>query len=155
MKGIYFVENRCVGCEECVVRCQKAHDGEPRGYVTVAAGFFPFPLQCRQCQEAPCKTVCPSEALQRNEHGSIEADTDKCIGCGTCATVCPFGIIRLSPVTGKVLKCDMCADRLADGLEPACVEACPKNAIAYGEIEDTQQTRRQKLAAYVKSSLGF
>jgi len=155
MKGIYFIENRCVGCEECMVACEKAHEGQSRAYVTMAGGFFPFPMQCRHCQDAPCKAVCPADALQRNEHGAIVADTEKCIGCGTCASVCPFGVLRLNPNTGKILKCDLCFERLADGLEPACVTACPKGAILFGEIEDQQATRREKLAGYVKSSLGF
>lgn len=155
MKRIYFVQSRCVGCEECCIRCGKAHGGDERGFVAIADGFFPFPVQCRHCGDAPCKTVCPADALQRNEFGAITADTERCIGCGTCVSVCPFGVLRLSPVTGKVIKCDLCSDRLAEGLEPACVEACVKKAIQFGEVEEQLSNRRTQLASYVKTSLGF
>ena len=85
--------------------------------------------------------------------GAVVVNIDKCIGCGSCVMVCPFGILRLSENTGKVVKCDMCIDRIEKGEEPICVAQCPKGAIMFGEIDEPLVTRRQHLAKQVKTAL--
>ena len=61
--------------------------------------------------------------------GEVVLDIGKCTGCGECMTVCPFEAIRKVPDGKGVVKCDLCAGRLNEGLVPACVEACPTRAI--------------------------
>ena len=153
MKKIYFVPNRCVGCEECVVACEKVHDWESRNFVEMADGYFPFPMRCNHCEDAPCKAICPTEAIFRTEMGAVVVNTEKCIGCGSCVMVCPFGILRLSDHTGKVVKCDMCTDKIEKGEEPICVAQCPKDAIMFGEIDEPLVNRRKSMAKQVKTAL--
>ena len=63
-------------------------------------------------------------------------DEKKCIGCGACAQACPYGAPVLDETAHKMHKCDVCADRLVQGLRPICVEACPQRAIEFGEISE-------------------
>lgn len=82
-------------------------------------------------------------------------DRDKCIGCGTCVAVCPFGVPRLSERNHKVIKCDQCDELVQAGEEPRCVTACPKGALLFVEADVPQQDRRQRVASMVKASLGL
>jgi Fe-S-cluster-containing dehydrogenase component len=67
-----------------------------------------------------------------------------CIGCGICASVCPFGAIHFSG--GKAIKCDLCLDRLKEGRPPACVEMCPAMATQFGELEEVGKAKREYTA---------
>jgi len=91
-----------------------------------------MPLLCRHCERAPCIEVCPTKALYRDGDGAVVADSFRCIGCMMCGLVCPFGIPELDTANKAMAKCDLCADRRARGLPPACVAACPTDAIVYG-----------------------
>src|SRR5690606_14625020 len=70
-------------------------------------------------------------------------DPDICFGCGYCTWVCPYNAPQLDPVKGQVEKCNMCVDRLEEGLKPACVSACVGNALDFGVIENMPQQREQ------------
>ena len=153
MKQIYLVPNRCMGCEECLVACEKAHDWETRGYVEVVDGYFPYPMRCNHCQDAPCKAVCPADAIKRSATGAVVVETTRCIGCGSCALVCPFGVPYVSDRSGKVVKCDMCDDRVSRGEDPICVAQCPKQALAFGEKSEPLADKRQRVARQVKAAL--
>jgi Fe-S-cluster-containing dehydrogenase component len=155
MKQVYFIPNRCMGCEECVIACAKAHGWESRAYVEVVAGYFPFPMRCNHCADAPCQAVCPAQAISRTAQGMVVVDTDKCIGCGTCVIACPFGVPRISETTHKVIKCDGCQDKVAQGEVPVCVAACPKGAIQFGDYAEPLQNRRLRLASQVKTAVAL
>jgi formate dehydrogenase beta subunit len=91
---------------------------------------------CMHCTNAACVTVCPSGALYYNkETKTVGLDHDKCIGCQECAAACPFEIPRYDSKTDKVYKCDMCESRITNGLDPACVKACPTGALKWGDKE--------------------
>ena len=153
MKQISLVPNRCMGCEECLVACEKVHDWESRAYVEMVDGYFPFPMRCNHCQDAPCKAACPTDAIKRSATGAVIVDMERCIGCGSCAVVCPFGVPYVSAKSGKIVKCDMCDERVAAGNDPVCVSACPKQALAFGEDSAPSIPRRQRLARQVKAAL--
>ena len=157
MKRIVAKVDRCMACKACEIACALAHAGtedlveaiarsaRPRIYVE-AAGGLAVPLQCRHCDDAPCVRVCPSGALSRLSEGApVLVDAEKCIGCGFCVQVCPFGVIRLAGPRA-VIKCDLCIDRRAKGLEPACVSACPVGALAFEEIDEGSRQKRARLA---------
>jgi carbon-monoxide dehydrogenase iron sulfur subunit len=123
----------------------------PRIFIE-AAGAFAVPLQCRHCEDAPCARVCPSGALSRpSEAEPVLIDQEKCIGCGFCVQACPFGVIRLAPSPGSdakaVIKCDLCFGRQAQGLQPACVEACPVRALKFVEVEENARQARRTAAS--------
>lgn len=152
MKQVYLIPNRCMGCEECVVSCEKAHDWESRAFVEIVDGYFPFPMRCNHCQDAPCKAACPNDAIKHSSTGAVVVLMDRCIGCGTCSIVCPFGVPVVSSRTGKVVKCDLCDDRVARGERPICVDSCPKGALEFGERDEPLAGRRQQLAQQVKAA---
>src|SRR5438046_1266369 len=73
------------------------------------------------------------------------ADQDRCIGCGYCIAGCPFDIPRISKRDHKAYKCTLCSDRVAVGLEPACIKACPTGALVFGTKEDMQQHAAERV----------
>lgn len=171
---IYADPQKCLGCKSCEIACGLAHsktdlitavlEGDrirPRNRVVQAEGFK-VPLQCRQCEDAPCAQVCPSGAIGQRD-GMVFLNRDLCIGCKSCAMVCPYGAIRVrSEAQGKgdgrikrakALKCDLCVETNGgiDGEACACVKACPTKAIALVDYEEliqrSMEARAKEIAA--------
>ena len=89
------------------------------------------------CAEPGCLKSCPAPgAIVQYSNGIVDFHEENCIGCGYCITGCPFNIPRLSKKDSKVYKCTLCSDRVAVGLEPACIKACPTGALVFGTKED-------------------
>ena len=124
-----------------------------------------YPLLCNHCTNPPCVRVCPTQATYRMEDGIVAMDYHRCIGCRFCMAGCPYGARSFNfvdprkylsnPVPnpafptrmiGGVEKCTFCAERLAAGQMPACVEAAG-GKILFGDLEDPNSTVRQALAA--------
>ena len=78
-------------------------------------------------------------------NGIVDFHEENCIGCGYCITGCPFNIPRLSKKDSKVYKCTLCSDRVAVGLEPACVKTCPTGALVFGSKEDMIQHAEERI----------
>jgi anaerobic dimethyl sulfoxide reductase subunit B (iron-sulfur subunit) len=144
--GIYFDQTRCTGCYTCVVACKDWHDIQAgsinRMRVTFhEKGSFPnlsaayLAVACCHCENPPCVTVCPAEAIvKREKDGIVLVDQDKCIGnkeChAACLKACPWDAPQFGPHEGaKMDKCDLCHDRLDKGQQTICVEACPMYAL--------------------------
>jgi formate dehydrogenase iron-sulfur subunit len=88
--------------------------------------------RCVHCDDAGCIKICPAPgALHKTKEGAVAFDKGKCIGCKLCVAGCPFDIPRYDE-KDKVSKCDLCSDRIVEGLEPACSKTCPTGAIRYG-----------------------
>jgi len=94
---------------------------------------------CKHCTHAACLEVCPTGALFRTEFDTVVVQQDICNGCGYCVPACPFGVLDRREDDGRVWKCTLCYDRLKDGQEPACAQACPTNSIQFGELEDLRE----------------
>lgn len=90
---------------------------------------------CMHCTDAACVKVCPSGALFFTEFGTVGIDRAKCIGCKECLFACPFEVPKYNRATDKVFKCDLCYDRLREGLLPACVKSCPTGALTFGAAD--------------------
>ena len=164
VKRIVADPQKCLACRTCELACALAHaesedlvkavvaaGARPRVYIE-AAGQLAVPLQCRHCDDAPCVQVCPSGALSGSTPSRPCWSTrSKCIGCEFCVQVCPFGVIRLAADRKAIIKCDLCAARLAAGLEPACVASCPVRASAFEEIEEDAARRRLQTALRLAS----
>jgi Fe-S-cluster-containing hydrogenase component 2 len=86
---------------------------------------------CRQCQDAPCLTVCPEDAIVKEDNvkGTICVEVETCAGCGLCVKACPFGGIQTEPVSKRAFKCELCEG------EPACVDFCPSDALSFVDQE--------------------
>lgn len=109
---------------------------------------------CQHCTDAPCSEVCPTGAIHRNdETGFVEVDQDKCIGCRRCSTACPFDVPRYHGDHSKIEKCDGCADRIAHGMEPACVSTCQPNALMFGDRDEMIAIARERVE--ILKSKGF
>jgi len=138
---------RCIGCHACTVACKSENDvplGYSRSWVEyIEKGDFPnvdrsfLPRLCNQCSKPACVDVCPTGATyKRKEDGIVVVDDDICIGCKYCIQACPYDARYLNPITGTVDKCDFCLHRVAQGLEPSCVNTCEGRARIFGDIND-------------------
>jgi len=148
---------RCVGCRSCEIACAVEHSASktlrgavresprPQRRVSVEmAGAHGLPIQCRQCEDAPCVAVCPTGALHREtDLGPVLVESEYCIGCRMCMLVCPFGVMGLSRDGKAAVKCDQCIERTSAGQDPACVSACPTGALQYVEMDDYLRQRRK------------
>jgi len=150
--------DRCTRCDDCVSACSRAHGGQPRfvRHGQVSLGFL-FPNACMHCQDPVCMIGCPTGAISRNsDGGQVVVNDQTCIGCSTCANSCPYENIRMverrhlgtkvvdqksNPVV-QATKCDLCYDQLGG---PACVRACPHDALNRGDFAETLAlTERRK-----------
>ncbi len=132
----------CTGCKACVSACHSLNGLEENetwrdvGLITGAGEAGEPYLQtvttaCHHCLEPACLEGCPVLAYDKNpETGIVRHLDDQCIGCQYCTMKCPYDVPKYSHRLGIVRKCDMCTDRLAVGEAPACVQACPHEAIS-------------------------
>ncbi len=105
--------------------------------------------QCMHCAEPGCLVACPADgAIVQYANGIVDFQQDQCIGCGYCMSGCPFNIPKFSPTSRKVFKCTLCSDRVNEGLEPACIKACPTGCLHFGtkdEMKELAETRALQL----------
>ncbi|MFC1861137.1 4Fe-4S dicluster domain-containing protein [Chloroflexota bacterium] len=156
-KAIYLDIERCVGCGACVVACMDQNDIYPeKGQIPykmiyqVEEGQYPnakiyyFSIGCFHCGDSPCLIACPTGAINRdNKTGAIIVNKELCIGCHSCALACPFGVPRYDS-EDKMQKCNLCTERVAAGLQPACVRVCPFGALKFEPINQIQQDKQLK-----------
>ena len=147
----HFDMTKCVGCKCCEVACAQ-QNGNPadvswRRVGEVEGGVFPdtqrlhLSMACNHCLDPSCMTGCPTQAYAKDpKTGIVLHDAEACIGCEYCIWNCPYSVPTFNEARGVVGKCDMCHERLADGDSPACVDACPSEALAI-EIVDVGQWR--------------
>jgi len=149
--------DRCIECRSCAAACYYSHADYPAvGFAR--AGWALLPMICRQCKAAACVAACPVEAMVRDASGVVRRGLFRCIGCGSCARACPFGVIPnelggtpvgcRSPegLTGhQVAKCDLCEDRTAADPDavPRCVAACPSGALQFADEHEAEQQHLQ------------
>ncbi|MGY6214653.1 formate dehydrogenase subunit beta [Methylolobus aquaticus] len=154
---------KCIGCKACQSACQEWND--LREEIGINEGSYQNPHDltanswtlmrfaeteqngtlewlirkdgCMHCADPGCLKACPSPgAIVQYSNGIVDFHEEHCIGCGYCIAGCPFDVPRLSKKDSKVYKCTLCSDRVAVGLEPACIKACPTQALVFGSKED-------------------
>lgn len=153
--AFYFDGTRCTGCKTCEMACKDYKDldlgiayrkvyevtlGETgldsQGCFTTSCVSYPLSMSCNHCDNPACTKVCPTGAMHKDEEtGLVSVDAAKCIGCGYCHMACPYNAPKVDRDKGHSVKCDGCAERLAAGEAPVCVEACPARALAFGPVE--------------------
>jgi carbon-monoxide dehydrogenase iron sulfur subunit len=143
-KEIFVRTDKCAGCQTCKIACAVEHSRSkslvaamletplPRSrvYVEGLSGDLKIPILCRHCEDAPCINACISGAISRSERNTVVTNSDKCIGCWTCVMVCPYGVIGRDKVEAKAYRCDRCPDLDT----PACVSACPTEALVFASV---------------------
>lgn len=166
---------RCIGCRACENACRLrwGQPGLPTGHFGYGEGEgrlsfttrtfvdnrqtnghkFPVKRQCMHCLDPACVSVCPVAALHKTARGSVVYDASRCMGCRYCMVACPFNVPRYEwheGLTPRVGKCDFCDDRVATGLAPACVAACPTGTLKFGKRADVIREARARLKAEPK-----
>ena len=183
----------CNGNGQCVEACHRENNHDratnqsyirvlemPRGTTDMEKGTTTYahdvpredkyylPVQCQQCDNPPCVTVCPVEATWKEEDGIVVVDYNWCIGCRYCEAACPYHARRFNwqaPTVppnqvnpdqgylsnrirpqGVVEKCHFCLHRTREGRLPACLEACPTGARIFGNLLDPESEIRWVLA---------
>ena len=148
-RAMVIDHQRCVGCDECARACADTHNGVAR-FVRTGPSFNGYAVAnaCMHCTNPPCLSDCPTGAIHRQSGGEVIIDEALCVGCGTCARSCPYDNITMFNFAGendnnksegenktddKAVKCDLCAGRRTG---PACVRACPHDAIARVDLSD-------------------
>ncbi len=141
--------DRCSGCKACVTACHALNgldDAESfRDVGLLIGGSVQLPViqhvttACHHCLEPACASACPVNAYEKNPvTGIVKHLDDQCFGCQYCTLACPYDVPKYHAAKGIVRKCDLCSDRLAVGEAPACVQACPHEAIRI-RVVSTQQ----------------
>ncbi|MBT5138964.1 MAG: polysulfide reductase NrfD [Acidimicrobiaceae bacterium] len=144
--GFLLDSDSCIGCHACTVACKSEHDvplGVNRTWVKyIETGSFPnvsrhfSVMRCNQCEDAPCMSICPTNALFRADNGVVDFNDDNCIGCKGCMNACPYDALYINPATNTANKCNFCNHRVEVGLEPSCVVVCPTHAIKIADLDD-------------------
>ena len=135
-----FDQGRCTGCEACAMACRMANRtgalGAWRRVHTFNRARHPdlpvvhLSLACHHCEDPACLWHCPAGAYARDPGtGAVVLRPERCMGCRYCTWACPHDAPRFAPAQGTVSKCTFCLDRQEQGLEPACVTACPVDAL--------------------------
>ena len=154
--GFHFNQTRCIGCYTCAVACKDWHD-IPEGPINwrqikpFEYGRFPtlflayLSSACYHCNNPPCIKVCPVNAItKRKNDGIVIVDSEQCIGnkeCDSkCLKACPYDIPQFgSEVNAKMLKCNFCLERIEQGQQTICVEACPMYALDAGPMDELRE----------------
>lgn len=154
--AFHFDGTRCTGCKTCEMACKDFKDlsvdtafrkvyevtlgtteRDANGCITSSCVSYPLSMSCNHCDDPACTKVCPTAAMHKDpETGLVSVDVDKCIGCGYCHMACPYNAPKVDREKGHSVKCDGCAERVAAGEKPVCVEACPARALDFGTIEE-------------------
>jgi len=165
--------SKCIGCKACQTACMEWND--LRDEVGTNVGVYDNPADltehswtvmrfseyenpagdlewlirkdgCMHCEDPGCLKACPSPgAIVQYNNGIVDFHEENCIGCGSCITGCPFNVPRISKKDGKAYKCTLCSDRVAVGLEPACIKTCPTGALMFGSKEDMIQQASERV----------
>ena len=145
--------DRCIECRSCAAACHVSHAGMPVVHFAMS-GVALLPLICRQCKAASCVEACPVEAMVRDDNGVVRRRLFRCIGCGSCARACPFGVLpnetagvpeavrSTGDISGhQIPKCDLCANRTeCDGeAVPRCVASCPTGALSFEDEHKAEE----------------
>ncbi|MDH5518281.1 MAG: dimethyl sulfoxide reductase anchor subunit [Gammaproteobacteria bacterium] len=152
--GFYFNADNCISCHACESACSEKNDLPAhlayRAVGYLEGGSYPsysrlnISMACNHCDDPVCLKGCPTRAYTKfAEYGAVLQDPDICFGCGYCTWVCPYNAPQLDMTKGHVHKCNMCVDRLEQGLKPACAAACLAGALDFGVTETTPENRQQ------------
>ena len=156
---------KCIGCLQCSSACkmvnqldldkprvwQKGDGLSARNWTSILQqpDNHYVRKQCRHCLEPACASACPVGALHTTKQGAVVYDSDKCLGCRYCMMACPYGIPRYDwdEAVPYVRKCIMCYDRIEEGKEPGCTEACPTGATIFGDRDKLLVEAHKRLKA--------
>jgi len=146
----------CWGCRTCEVAC-KQENRDPDGIrlikvlekgpepIKESPDFTFFVDVCRHCDEPACIPACPEEAIYQRDDGIVVLEGPKCIGCGLCVDECPYDAIEMDSDREVARKCNLCFERVTEGLMPACADnVCLGHCIYFGDPDEIKEQIAQK-----------
>jgi formate dehydrogenase iron-sulfur subunit len=166
--GVLCDTTRCIGCRACERACASTNDLPSPPAPNDAAGLqrrtteTQFTVvnrhetsrgpvfvkrQCMHCWQPACAAACLTKAMFKTEAGPVIWRESKCMGCRYCMVSCPFEVPRYEygSVNPRVRKCTLCWDRINAGKKPACVAACPADALMFGKKRDLMEVARTRV----------
>ncbi len=177
------------GCDACVTACRDEYGwgpaSEKRSDVTQQAQWIrkvkltdkqtghvqTLPLMCQHCEHPPCVDVCPTGASMKRADGIVLVDKHICIGCRYCMMACPYKArsfiheelhdqkVNAPRGKGTVEACTLCVQRVDAGQQPVCVEACPEQAMIFGDLKDPESAISRELREHggeqIRADLGL
>jgi formate dehydrogenase beta subunit len=169
--GLLYDATMCIGCKACTVACRDANGlapdttGSPsriynapldlsaraktviKLYAEGATQSY-MKAQCMHCVDPACVSACMLGALKKREFGIVSYEVDYCIGCRYCEVACPFGVpkFEFAKAAPRIVKCELCKERLAAGQEPACTDVCPRHAVIYGRRTELLKEAKRRIA---------
>ena len=172
--GVLVDTTRCIGCRSCERACA-AENGLPvpdveqdgalererdtsescwtvvNRYQTSRGEVF-VKRQCMHCWQPACVAACLTRAMYKTETGPVIWRSRQCMGCRYCMVSCPFNAPKFEyhEWNPKIQKCNLCWQRLQDDRKPACVEACPTDALMFGRKRDLIEIARTRIYNHPK-----
>lgn len=170
--GVLVDTTRCIGCRSCEVACSETHqnfvpdiksdnalanlrDTSEKQFTVVnrfetAKGEVFVKKQCLHCWQPACAAACLVNAMLKTKEGPVTWNGDKCMGCRFCMISCPFDIPKFeySGWNPRIMKCNMCYERLQEGKRPACVESCPADALMFGQKRELMEIARHRVYSH-------
>ncbi|HET7499324.1 MAG TPA: 4Fe-4S dicluster domain-containing protein [Candidatus Eisenbacteria bacterium] len=162
--GVLVDTTRCVGCNTCTSACAEANGlPEPEdpeavtrptttqwtaiGRYKTSKGEVFAKHQCMHCVSPACHSACLTAAMEKTARGPVVWREDKCMGCRFCMISCPFDgpKFEYSSTNPRIRKCVMCAERIAKGQQPACVDNCPEGALTFGKRNDLLREAHKRI----------
>jgi Fe-S-cluster-containing hydrogenase component 2 len=155
LQRIFLVDpEKCTGCRFCELICSLTKTGECNPQkarirvISIPHKGIDVPIVCQHCEDAPCRAVCPVDALRRDpKTGAIVLNPLICIGCKACIMACPYGAITIDVETRQIMKCDLC-----DG-EPRCVKYCVTQAIQFVRADVAAKIKRKRVIEKMEEPL--
>jgi Fe-S-cluster-containing dehydrogenase component/DMSO reductase anchor subunit len=165
-KSFLFDLNRCTGCGACIIACYTENYGKQdlnwREIYTFnetrhpQIPLFHLSMACNHCVSPACLENCPAAAYSKDQQtGAVILNPDRCLGCKYCTWACPYDAPRYNTDKGIIEKCDFCIERLKKGESPACVCACPTNALLLRDFDITagSETQTVKVEGFTNAGL--
>lgn len=170
--GLLYDATLCIGCKACNIACRDAN-GLPPDTSGSPDGLYNAPIdlsaraksviklyqdgpvrsfmkaQCMHCIDPACVAACMIGALQKREFGVVTYNVDFCIGCRYCEIACPYNVpkFEFAKAIPRIVKCEMCKERLAKGQEPACTDVCPRHAVIFGRRAELLKEAKRRIEA--------
>jgi len=168
--GLLYDATKCIGCKGCVAKCKEVNDlkadtradakyDAPEGLNEYAKNVIQLARygdetayvkkQCMHCVDPACVGACMLGALHKGQFGIVSYDVSSCVGCRYCQIACPFNVPKFqwTSINPKIIKCELCKERLAEGKQPGCAEVCPRKAVIYGKHQDLLDEAHRRLSA--------
>jgi formate dehydrogenase iron-sulfur subunit len=166
--GVLVDTTRCVGCRSCELACAEAHNmpipdiGNTSVFEKVRPtsetqwtlvnryktdkGEIFAKKQCMHCNQPACVSACLVKAMEKRKNGAVTWDTN-CMGCRFCMVSCPFDIPKFEygSAAPKIQKCSLCWERIEKGEKPACVGACPAEALSFGSRRELIEEANRRI----------